>query len=156
MITRKTTALTRQTFVGKIMSLLFNILSKLVIAFLPSSKRLLISWPQSPSAVIFENKVSHYFIVSPSVCHEMMGLDAKIFVFLMLSFKPAFSCSSFSFIRKLFSSSLFAIKVVSCAYIRLLIFFPAILFPAYASSSPTFDMVYSAYKLNKQGDNIQP
>ena len=71
--------------------------------------------------------------------------------------KPTFSLSSFTFIKKLFSSSsLFAIMVVSSAYLRLLIFLPAILIPACTSSSPVFLMMYSAYKLNKQGDNIQP
>ena len=94
--TGKTIALTRQTFVVKVMSLLFNMLSRLVIAFLPRSKCLLISWLQFPSAVILQPK--------------------KI----------------------------------------LLIFIPAILIPACASSSPAFHMIYSAYKLNKQGDNIQP
>ena len=73
----------------------------------------------------------------------------------MLSFKPAFSLSSFTFIQRLFSSSLLsAISVVLSAYLRLLIFLLAILIPDYASSSPTFHMMYSAYKLNKQGDNI--
>ena len=72
-------------------------------------------------------------------------------------FKPAFSLSSFTFSKKLFSSSsLSAIRVVSSAYLRLLIFLPAILILVYASSSPAFLMMYSAYKLNKQGDNIQP
>ena len=86
-----------------------------------------------------------------------MGLDAMILVFWMLSFKPTFSLSSFTFIKRLFSSSwLSAIRVVLSAYPRLLIFLPAILIPAYASSSPAFLMMYSAYKLNKQGDNIQP
>jgi len=86
-----------------------------------------------------------------------MGLDAMIFVFWMLSFKPAFSLSSFTFIRRLFSSSsLSAIRVVSSAYLRLLIFFPAILILAYASSSLAFCMIYFSYKLNKQSDNIQP
>ena len=86
-----------------------------------------------------------------------MGPDVMILVFWMLSFKPTFSLSSFTFIKRLFSSSLlFAIRVVSSAYLRLLIFHPAILIPAYASSSPAFLMMYSAYKLNKQGDNIQP
>jgi len=86
-----------------------------------------------------------------------MGLDAMILVFWMLSFKPTFSLSSFTFIKKLFSSSsLSAIRVVSSAYLRLLIFLPAILIPACASSSPEFCMRYSAYTLNKQGDNIQP
>jgi len=75
----------------------------------------------------------------------------------MLSFKPTFSLYSFTFIKRLFSSSsLSAIRVVSSAYLRLLIFLPAILIPACASSSPAFLMMYSAYKLNKQGDNIQP
>ena len=74
----------------------------------------------------------------------------------MLSFKPTFSVSSFSFIKRLFSSLLSAIRVVSSAYLRLLIFLLAILIPACASSSPVFLMMYSAYNLNKQGDNIQP
>jgi len=86
-----------------------------------------------------------------------MGPDAMILVLWMLSFKPTFSLSSFNFIKRLFSSSLLsAIKVVSSAFLRLLIFLPAILIPAYASSSPAFLMMYSAYKLNEQGDNIQP
>ena len=86
-----------------------------------------------------------------------MGLDAMILVFWMLSFKPTFSLSSFTFIKRLFSfSSLSAIRVVSSAYLRLLLFLLAILIPAYASSSPAFLMMYSAYKLNKQGDNVQP
>ena len=80
-----------------------------------------------------------------------------IFVLWMLSFKPTFSLSSFTFIKRLFSSCLLsAIRVVSSAYLRLLIFLPAILIPAYASSILAFPMMYSAYKLNKQGDNIQP
>ena len=80
----KTIALTRRTFVGKVMSLLFNILSRLVITFLPRSKHLLISWLQSPSAVILEPKKiksDTVSTVSPSVSHEVMGLDAMIFVF---------------------------------------------------------------------------
>ena len=75
----------------------------------------------------------------------------------MLSFKPTFSLSSFTFIKRLFSSSLLStIRVVSSVYLRLLVFLPAILIPASVSSSPVFLMMYSAYKLNKQGDNIQP
>ena len=92
--TGKTIALTRQTFVGKVMSLLFNMLSRLVIAFLPRSKHLLISWLQSPSAVILEPKKIKpvaVSIVSPSICHEVMGPDAMILVFWMLSFKPVSS-----------------------------------------------------------------
>ena len=95
--------------------------------------------------------------VSPSVCHEVMGPDAMTFIFWMFSFKPAFSLSSFTLIKRLFSSSsLSAIKVVSSAYLQLLIFLLAIVIPAFASLSPAFHMTYSAYKLNKQGDNIQP
>ena len=81
MTTGKTTALTKQTFVGKVMSLLFNMLSRLVITFLPRSKRLLISWLQSPSAVMLEPKKiksDTVSTVSPSICHEVMGLDAMI------------------------------------------------------------------------------
>ena len=95
-------------------------------------------------------------IVFPSICHEVMGPDAMTFVFRMLSFKPTFSLSHFTFIKRLFSSLLSAIRVVSSAYLRLLIFYPAILIPASASSNPAFHLMYSAYKLNKQGDNIQP
>ena len=156
MTTGKTIALTRWTFVGKVMSLLLNMLSRLVITFLPRSKRLLISWLQSPSAVILEPKKIKSDTVSPSICHEVMGPDAMIFVFWMLSFKLTFSLSYFTFIKRLFSSSsLSAIKVVSYAYLRLLIFLPEILIPACASPSLAFLMLYSAYKLNKQGDNIQ-
>ena len=94
--------------------------------------------------------------VSPSICHEVMGLDAMILVFWMLNFKPTFSLSSFTFIKRLFSPSLSAIRAVSSEYLKLLIFLLAILIPAFVSSSPAFLMMYSAYKLNKQGDNIQP
>ena len=83
MTTGKTIALTRQTFVGKVMSLLFNMLSRLIITFLPRSKRLLISWLQSPSAVILEPtkiKSDTVSTVSPSISHEVMGLDAMILV----------------------------------------------------------------------------
>ena len=135
--TGKTIALTRWTFVGTVMSLLLNMLSRFIITFLPRSKRLLISWLQSPSAVILEpskNKVCYCFHCFPIYLHEMMGPDAMILVFWMLSFH----------------------KVVSSAYLRLLIFLPAILILAYASPSPAFLTMYSAYKLNKQGDIIQP
>ena len=88
----KTIALTRWTFVGKVMSLLFNTLSRFVIAFPPRSKHLLISWLQSPSAMILEPKKIKSVtvsIVSLSICHGVMGLDAMIFIFWMLSFKPS-------------------------------------------------------------------
>ena len=104
MTTGKTIALTRQTLVSKIMSLLFNMLSRLIILLLSRSKRLLISWLQSPSAVILEPekiKSVTVSIVSPSICHEVMGPDALILVFGMLSFKQAFSLSSFTFINRL-------------------------------------------------------
>ena len=94
--TGKTIALTRWTFVGKVMSLFFNMLSRLVIAFLPRSKHLLISCLQSPCAVILEPKqIKHdtVSIVSPSISHEVMGPDATILLFWMLDFKPTFSLS---------------------------------------------------------------
>ena len=129
-------------------------LSRLDITFLSRSKRLLISWLQSPSAVILEPKKRKSDTVSPSLCHEVMGPDSMVLVFWMLSFKPTFSVSSFTFIKRLFnSSSLSAIRVMSSAYLRFLIFLPAVLIPACASSSPAFLMMHSAYKLNKQGDN---
>ena len=81
MITRKTIALTSWTFVDKVMSLLFNMLSRLVITFLPRSKHLLISWLQSPSAVILEPQKMKFVTVStvsPSICHEVMGPDADL------------------------------------------------------------------------------
>ena len=160
MTTGKTIALTRRTFVGKVMPLHLTMLSRLVITFLPRSKHLLISWLQSPSAVILEPrkmKSDTVSTVSPSISHEVIGLDAMNLVFWMLSFKPTFSLSSFTLIKRLFSSSLLsAIRVVSCVYLRLLIFLPAILIPDCASSGPAFCMMQPAYKLNKQGDNIQP
>ena len=105
-----------------------------VITFLPRSKCLLISWLQSPSAVILEPpKIKFATVSTVSLCtsHEVMKPDAMIFIFWMLSCKPAFSLSSFTFIKRLFSSSsLSAIRMVSSAYLRLLIFLPTILVPA--------------------------
>ena len=98
MTTGKTIALTKWNFVGKVMSLLFNMLSRLIITFLPRSKHLFISWLQSPSAVILEPpkiKSATVFTVSPSICHEVMGTDAMILVFWMLRFKPMFSLFHF-------------------------------------------------------------
>ena len=100
MTTGNTVGLTRQTFVGKVMSLLLNMLSRLVITFLPRSKHLLISWLESQSAVILEPpeiKSAIFSIVSPSICCEVMGPDAMILVFSMLSFKPTFSTVLFHF-----------------------------------------------------------
>ena len=101
-----------------------------------------------------ENKVCHYFHCLPiyfpwgdgTRCHDLSFLNVK----------PTFSLSSFTFIKRLFISSLSAIRMVSSEYLMLLIFVLAILIPACASSSPEFHMMYSEYKLNKQGDNIQP
>ena len=196
------------------MSLLFNMLSRFIIAFLSRSKPLSISWLQSPFAVILEPKkiksVTFYCFPiylpwtarkdwgqekkgmtedeinghgfgwtlgvgdgqgSLACCGswgrkesdtterlnwtELMGLDAIILVFWMLGFKPAFSLSSFTFIKRLFNSSLLsAIRVVSSTYLKLLIFLLAILIPACTSPSPVFHMMFTAYKLNKQGDSI--
>ena len=134
-----------QTFVTGVKCLLFNMPFRLVIAFFPRSKCLLISWLQSPSVVTLEPKKIKSVSVSivfPSLCHEVMGPDAVIFIFWMLSFKPTFSLSFFTF-KRLFSSLLSAVRVASSAYLRLLIFLPAILIPACASSSPAFPMMYS-------------
>ena len=95
-------ALTIQTFVGRVMSLLFNTLSRFVISFPPRSNHLLISWLSSLSTVILEPKERKSVTIStfyPSICHEVMGPDAMILVFLALFFKPTFSLSSFTFIR---------------------------------------------------------
>ena len=121
MPTGKTIALTRRTFVGKVISRLFNLLYRLVIAFLPRSKHLLISWLQSPSAVILEPKKikSHYFHCFPIYLPWSDGIGCHDLTFWMLSFKLTFSLSTFTFIKRLFSSSsLSAIRVVSSAYLR--------------------------------------
>ena len=156
MTTGKTIALTGQTFDDKIMFLLFNMLSSFLLAFLPRSEDLLISWLQSPSAVILEPKkiVCHCF---PIYLPWSDGTRYHDLSFWVLSFKPAFSLFSFTFIKRFSSFSLLsAIRALSTAYLRLLIFLLAVLIPVCASSSPAFHMMYSAYKLNKQGDNIQP
>ena len=115
----KNHSLTMQTFVRTVMSLFFNMLSKFFIAFLPRSKSLLISWMQPQSAVILEPQKIRSVTVSTFplyICHEVMGLDARILVFSMMSFKPAFSLSSFTLIKRLFSfSSLSAIRIISSA-----------------------------------------
>ena len=136
-------------------------LSRFVIAFLPRSEHLLISWLQSLSAVILEPKKIKSVtvsIVSPSICHEMMEPYAMIFVFWVLSIKPAFHSplllSSRGSLVPLHFLPLSS-RVMSFVYLRLLIFLPAISIPACASSSQAFPMMYSAYKLNKQDDNIQ-
>ena len=154
-ITGKTIALTRWTFVGKVISLLslFNVLSRFVIAFLPRSKHLLISWKKSPSAVILKPKKVKSVtvsIVSPSICHEVMGPDAMIFIFWMLSFKLTFSLSSFSFIKRLFSSSsLSVVRVVVSAYPMLLGISPGNLDSSLGFIQPGIPLIYCVYRLNK-------
>ena len=136
------------------MSLLFNMLFRFAITFLPRSKGLnfMASVTVHSDFGAQENKACHCFPIylpwsDGTGCHDL--------TFWMLTLKPAFAPSSFTFIKGLFSSSLSAIRVVSSAYLRLLILL-AILIPACASSNPTFHTMYSACKLNKQGDNIQP
>ena len=100
--------------------------------------------------------LSLFPLFPPSIWHEAMGPDAMILAFLMLNFKPTFSLSSFTFTKRLFSSSSFStVRVVSSAYLRLLMLLPIILISA-CSSSLLFCVKFSAYKLNKQGDSVQP
>ena len=149
MTTGKTIALTRRAFVDKIMSLLFNMLSSFVIAFLPRSKSLLILCLQSLSTVILEPKKKSAIVSIPiplplpaiylpwsdgTGCHDLC--------FLNIEFKSTFSLSSFILIKRLFNSfSLSSIRMVSSEYLRLLIFLLAILIPACASSSLAFHMM---------------
>ena len=143
------------------MSLLFNMLSRFIIAFLPRSRCHLISWLQSSSAVILEPKKIKSVTASTFPLLFVMGPDAIILVCLILSFKQAFSVSSFTLIKRLFSSSsLSAIRVVSSAYLRYWYFswqswFQLVLHP-FSMMYPAFSMMYSVYKLNKHSDNIQP
>ena len=126
----KSLALTIQTFVGKVVSLFFNF--KAVVTILSEFRAQ-------------ENNICYCFQFFPSICHEVMRLDAMILIFWILSFKPAFSLSSFAFIKMHFSSSsLSAIRMVSSVYLRLFVFLPAILIPACESYSPGFHMMYSA------------
>ena len=135
---------------GKVMCLLFSMLPWFVIAFLPRSKCLLISWLQSPSAVILEPpkiKSLTSSIVSPSICHEVMGPDAMILVFWMWVLRQLFHSRHSPSSRGFSSSLLSALRVMSSAYLRLLICLPETLIPACASSSVAFHRTYSAYKL---------
>ena len=128
------------------MSLLFNTLSRFVKAFLPRNKHLLISWQQSPSAVILEAKKikSHYFYFFPFClpksdgcrCHDLLNVEFQASFFTLL-FHPHQEALLFLFT--------FCIRVVSSTYLRLLVFLPAILIPACESSSSAFCMKYSAY-----------
>ena len=154
MATGESIALTIWSFVGKVMSPLFNMLPMFVIVLLSRSKHIFTFMAAVTIHSDFgtqENKVCHCFYCFPIYLPWSDGIRGHDFHFLNVTFKPAFSLSSFTFIKRLFSSSsLSAIRVVSSVYLRLLIFPPGILIPAYASSSPAFHMMYSAYKLNKQ------
>ena len=159
MTTGKTIALTRWTFVGKVMPLLFNMLSRLAIAFLPRSKLLLISWLQSPSAVILEPKKIKSVTVStvfPCIWHDVMGNRCHDLSFMNVEFLANFFTLLFHFHQEVLQFLFTTIRVVSFVYLKLLIFLPAMLIPACASSSPAFGIMYCVCKLNKQGDNIQP
>ena len=159
MTTGKPIALIIWTFVCKLMSLLFNTLPKFVIAFLLRSKGLSFTAAVTVSGEFGtpKNKICHWVHFFPFIYHEVMRPDAMNLVFCMLSFKQAFPLSSFTFIKMFFSSfSLSSLRVVSSAYLSLLIFLLAILIPACDSPSPTFCMMYTACKLNKHDDNIQP
>ena len=144
MTTGKTIALTRQTSLGKVMSLVFNILPSLVITFLPRSKSLnfmaaVTIWSDFGAP---KNKVSHCFHCFTIYLSWSDGTRCHILVFWMLSFRSTFSLSSFTFIKRLFSFSLLsAIRVVSSAYLRFLIFLPENLIPACASPSLAFWMM---------------
>ena len=150
MTTRKAIALTLWTFVGTGMSLLFNMLSKFVIAFLPRIKSL--------NFMAEVTVHSDFWAQENKTCHRFH------YFLIYLPWSSFFECwvlsqlfHSFTFTKKLFSFSLLsAIRVASSVYLRLLIFLPAVLIPACESSRPVFLMMYSAYKLNKQGDSIQP
>ena len=156
MTTGKTIALTRRTFAGKVMSLLFNMLSQFVAAFIPRSKsfNFIAAVTICSDFGVQENKVSHCFHCFPIYLRWSGRTRWHYLHFWMFGVKPAFSLSSFTFIKRLFSFS--SLRVVSSAYLRLLIFLPAILIPAYAPYSLAFCKMYSAYKLNEHGDNVQP
>ena len=131
--TGKTIALTMRTFVSKVMSLLFNMLSICVIAFLPQSKCLLTSWLQSPSAVILEPEKVNSVTVSTfslSVCHEVMGPNTMILVFYMLSFKPAVSLFSLTLFQRLFSFFSLSAKSDGCWYFSYQSWFQLVIHPA--------------------------
>ena len=139
--------------------MLFNILPRYIIAFLPRSNRLLISWLQSPticSDFRAQEEICHFFHVSPSIFHVVMVPDAIIlglFFFLIFSFKPALLLS-FTLIKRFFGSSLLsAVRVVSSTYLMLLMFFSPPLIPACSPSSPAFLVMCSVYRLNKQDDS---
>ena len=137
----------------------FNMLSRFVIALLSRSKHLLISWLQSQFIVILgvqKNKVCYSFHFYPISMPWSEGTRCHDLNFLSWVLSHLFHSPLSLSLRLFGSSSLSAIKVVSSAYLRLLIFLPAILIPAYNSSSLEFHIMNSTYQLNKQNDNIQP
>ena len=140
------------------MSLLSNMLSRFAIAFLLRSKGLLISWLQSQSSVTLEPKkiFCYCFHGFPTYMPWRDGTRCHDLIFMNAEFLAKIFTLLFQFNKRHFSSSLSAIRVVSSAYLRLLVFLPTILLPACSSFSPVFFMMYSAYKLNKQGNNTQP
>ena len=156
--TGKTIALTIWTFVGKVMSLFFNMLSRFVITSKEkASFNCLAAVTGHSDFGTQEKKICHCFYFFPFYLAWNDLNFLRIFVFWMLNFKPVFSLSSFTFIKRFLStSSLSAIRVVSYAYLKLLIFLPEILIPTCDSFRLAFCIMYSAYKLNKQGNNIQP
>ena len=150
MTTGKTIALTRQKFVGKVMSLLFNTLSRLVIAFLPRRKCLIfmVAVTVTSDFGAQENEICHFFHFFPFYLPWSARTGCLSLIF-MLIFKPAFSLSHFTLIKRLFSScSLSAFREVSFAYLKVLTCLPANLTPAYDLSSPAFHMMYSAKKMS--------
>ena len=149
MTTGKTIASTRRTSVDKVMSLVFNMITRLVITFLPRSKCLFL---QSQSAVILEPPKIKLLTVSPSICHEMMGPDTMFLVFWMLHFKPIFSLSSFTFIKRLFSSYFaFCDKGGVICMSEVIDISPC---PACVSSSPVF-LMPSGLKFMSGGQESQ-
>ena len=158
MTTGKTIALTKWAFVSTVMSMLFNMLSR----FVSFSFKEQASFNFIASVTIYsdfgvqENKICHCFHCFPTYLLWNDGTGCHDLHFLNAEFKPAFSLSSFTIKRIFSSSSLSGTRMVSSAYLSLLWFLPAILIPACASSSLAFHMIYSSYKLNKQGDYIQP
>ena len=146
MTTGKTIALTIRTFVGKVVSLLFNVLSRFVLTFLPRSKCLLISWLQSPFAVTLEPmniKSATVSTLSPSVSHEVMEPDALIFSFLNIEFYASFFTLLFHPYQEALWFLFTFYHLVSSASLRLLIFLQAVLIPACDWSSLAFGMMYS-------------
>ena len=161
--TGKTVALTIWTIFSKVMSLLFNMLCRFIITILLRSKHHLLSWLQSLSTVILELKKIKSVtasIFSPSICHEVMGLDAMMLKFLNVEFQSTLfhPHQEILFPLHFLPSEWYHLHIWGWSPVNLFLFLPflAILIPACDSSSLAFHMIDSTYKLNKQGDNIWP